>query len=280
MSQQLRSRSLRRTFATPFYFRPDGDGADDGAGKPEGADDGRPDWLPENFADGAALAKSYDESRREMDRMRSQMDDQQKQFAAALEQLEAQQPAPPPTEGLDPVIAQSMAAYDNAIQQGDNAAALAIQIGLNQHLTRQTIDTALEERFKTLDPKLEAQGQADRDIAFEIASERVAKSYGDQWGELQPDVQKWLREHPNWLPSENKPEAFEQVIREAARTVENERLAEQARSAASDRAAKLAAATGDGSGQGRHPIATDAKKAEWEAVKNSDVGSYSGLRGN
>lgn len=246
----------------------------------EGVDDGRPDWLPENFADGAALAKSYDESRREMDRLRSERDEERQQFQAALERLEEVQQARPSiqAEGVDPVIANSMSAYENAMANGDHAAALAIQIGLSQHLTAQTIDKSLDERFKTLDPKLESASQADRDIAFEIASERVAKSYGDQWEALQPDVKKWLREHPAWLPAENKPEAFEQVIREAARTVENEKAAERLKAFEADRAAKLGAQTATGAGSGKHPIVTDEKKAAWDEVKNADTGSYSQTR--
>lgn len=268
------ARSPHRTFATPLFFRPDGDGTDDGV-KPDGTDDGRPDWLPANFTDGAALAKSYDESRKEMDRLRSELETERTQFAAALDKLEEMQPPQPQPQG-DAQTNALLADYERAVSSGDAAAQLAITLALQT----QVMDQRLEERFKTLEPKLEGQSKADRDIAFEIAQDRVATGYGDQWAGLQPDVQKWLHEHSAWLPTTNSPEAFENVIREAAKTVVNEKAAEQLAELQADRAAKLTAQTATGSGSGRHSTIGDEKKQAWDEVKQADVGSYGQMRGS
>jgi hypothetical protein len=183
---------------------------------------------------------------------------------------------PTPPQGPDAQTNALLQDYERAVSSGDAAAQLAITLALQT----QVMDQRLEERFKTLEPKLEGQSKADRDIAFEIAQDRVAKGYGDQWADLQPDVQKWLHEHSAWLPTTNSPEAFENVIREAAKTVVNEKAAEQLAALNADRAAKLTAQTATGSGQGRYPTQTDDKKQAWEEVKNADVGSYGQMRGN
>lgn len=241
----------------------------------EGVDNGRPDWLPENFKTPEDLAKSYDESRREMDKLRSERDEERAQFAAALERIEAATTTQQQREPTgDPQANQLLSAYAQAVEAGDAAAMLSIQLALNQQATAQVID----ERLGKLTPQLESQSKADRDIAFEIASERVAKQYGDQWPDVQPEVQKWLKEHQSWLPTTNSPEAFEQVIREGASIIVNAKAAEQLAAAQQDREAKLTAQTATGGASGKHPIVTDEKKAAWNEVVNADVGSYSQAR--
>lgn len=239
----------------------------------EGVDDGegRPEWLQPNFSSAEDQAKAYSESRKEMDRLRSQLDEERGQFASALERIEAVQTQPAPAAGLDPQTNQLLSQFQQAVDGGDAAAQLAITLGLQQ----QMMDQALDTRFKALEPKMGEQAQADRDIAFQIATDRVEKQYGERWADLKEPVQAWLREHQSWLPTQNSPEAFETVIREAARTIENNNAAEKLAAIESDRAAKISAATSAGSGQGRFPTVTDDKKQAWEEVKGSDVGSYS-----
>lgn len=239
------------------------------------AEQGRPEWLPEQFKSPEDLAKSYDESRREMDRLRSTLDEERAQFTTTLEQMATlqQQPQYQPQPGLDPQTNQLLAQYQAAADSGDAATQLAITLALNQ----QQVQQEMEKRFSQLNPALAEQQQADRNIAFELASERVAKRYGDQWGEISGEVEGWLREHQSWLPVVNDPAAFEQVIQEGAKIVTNNKAAEQLAALEADRAAKLSAQTASGSGQGRYPIATDEKKAEWEAVKAAGGGSYSDI---
>lgn len=239
---------------------------------PEGVDDGsgRPAWLPEQFQTPEALAKSYDESRREMDKLRSERDEERAQFAAALERIEAAQTPPPAAQGDN----QLLNAWNQAVEAGDANAQLAISIQLQQ----QMLTTELDKRFEKLTPQLESQSKADRDIAFEIASERVAKQHGDAWAEIQPEVQAWLKEHQTWLPTTNSPEAFEQVIREGAQIIVNAKAAERLQAAEADRAAKISTQTATGSGSGKFPIVTDEKKQAWAEVQSADVGSYSQAR--
>lgn len=243
-----------------------GEGADTGAG--------RPDWLEERYQSVEDQAKAYGESRKEMDRLRSQMEEERAQWSAALEQISQQQQAPAPQQpGLDPQTNQLLAAYQQAIDSGDAAAQLAIQVALNQQATASLI----EERFKEFTPKIEQQQQADRDIAFQIAQDRVARQYGDKWAELSPEVNKWLHEHASWLPTVNSPEAFEQVIREGAMSIEGAKAAQQLAELEAARNARLSAQTATGGSTTQHPTATDDKKKAWEEVKNAPVVSYSDL---
>jgi len=255
-----------------FEYETTPDGVDPGAGGTgEGAD--RPEWLQEKFKTAEDQAKAYAEAEKRMNQLQAQADDERKQFAAAIEQMEAmtaRQDSPPPA-GVDPQTQQLLAQYNQAFEAGDSAAVLAIQLGLQQ----QMMNEALDARFKDLKPTLDTQSQADRNIAFELAQERVAKTYGDDWETIQPGVQKWLNEHPSVLPVVNDPAQFEAVVREATQIVVNERRAEQFAAFEADRAAKLGAQTAQGSGQGRYPIATDEKKQAWDEVKSADTGSYS-----
>lgn len=227
------------------------------------------DQVPEQFrANPGAVFKSYEESRKEMDRLRSELDDERAQFQAALERIEAAQPQPQAhfEAQSNPMIA----AYQQAVEAGDAQAMLAIQIALSQQATADVLDKKLGE-FK---PQLETQSQADRDIAFTIAQDRVRAEYGDRWAEIAPDVNAWLHEHSAWLPTVNSPDAFAQVIREGAKTVEGAKAQERLAAIEADRAAKLSATTATGGGAARFPTVTDDKKQAWDEIKSAQVGSY------
>lgn len=249
------------------------DGADTG-GTGEGAD--RPAWLPDNFKDAEAFRKSYDEQRKEMDRLRTSSDEERAQFAAALERVnETQQQQFQPQPGMDPQTQADLNAYQAAVESGDAAAQLAITLSLNQRM----LGPMLDARFNELKPTLDTQSHNDRTMAFELAQERVGKQYGDDWKDLQPEVQAWLVEHQSWLPTVNDPNAFEAVIREGAQTVVNAKKAELLAAFESDRAAKLSAQGATGAGQGRYPTTGDDKKQAWDEVVGADVGSYDRMRG-
>lgn len=247
---------------------------------PDGVDDGgtgeRPDYLLEKFKTPEDQARAYVEAEREMARLRTQSEQDREQFASALERIEA---APPqqqfqPPAGLDPQTQADLVAYQNAVESGDAAAQLAITLSLNQRM----LAPMLDERFKALEPTLTTQSQADRNIAFELAQERVGKTFGDDWKELQPEVQAWLNEHQSWLPVENDPSKFEQVIREGAQTIVNAKRAEQLAALEADRTAKLGAQTAAGSGSGRHSTLGDGKKEAWDEIAGADVASYGQMR--
>jgi hypothetical protein len=253
-----------------FENETNGDGADDG-GTGEA-----PDWLLPKFKTPEDQARAYAEAEKEMQKLRAQADQERAQFAEALERIETvQQPAPPQQSGLDPQTQQLLSAYDQAVQAQDSAAMLSIQIALSQQATAQLLD----DRFEKLAPRLDSQSQADRNIAFELGQERVAKQFGDQWDSIQPDVQAWLNEHQAWLPTVNDPAAFEKVVREGADIVLNERRAKELAAFESDRQAKLSTQTAQGSGSGKYPTATDDKKQAWAEVAGADIGSYGQMRG-
>jgi hypothetical protein len=236
----------------------------------------RPDFLLDRFKTPEDQARAYAEAEKEMNRLRAQAEQDRAEFAAALEQMtELQAQQQPQQPGLDPQTNQLLASYQQAVDNGDAAAQLAITMALQQ----QMLDQKLEERFQKLGPQLDDGRQADRDIAFRIAEDRVQRQFTDeQWNEIHPDVQRWLNEHQGYLPQTNDPVAFETVITEAARTVVNEKAAERLAALEADRAAKLAAQSASGTGQGRFPTDTDEKKQEWQAVVDAPVASYSQLR--
>lgn len=248
------------------------DAAGDG-GTGEGAD--RPDFLLDRFKTPEDQARAYAEAEKEMNRLRAQADTDREQFAAALERIEADRPDPAPQQpnGLDAQTNQLLQAYQAAVESGDGAAQLSIQLALNQQATAQLLD----DRLSKLTPQLDTQAQADRNIAFELANERVAKQYGDRWAEIQPEVQAWLKEHQSWLPQENSPDAFTAVIREGAQIVTNAKAAEALAAVEKDRAAKIGAQTAQGSGQGKYPTATPEKQQEWADVVAAQNVSYSDL---
>jgi hypothetical protein len=90
-------------------------------------------------------------------------------------------------------------------------------------------------------------------------------------------VNKWLTEHPAFLPQANTIDAFEPVILEASRAVVNARAAEELGRIEQARAAKLAAQTATGGASSRHPLVTDEKKAAWDEIKGAAVDTYSSI---
>lgn len=254
---------------------------------PEGVDPGgtgdRPDYLLEKFKSPEDQARAYAEAEKEMARLRSQGEEERAQFAAALERIEAATPAPQQQfqaqPGVDPEIAAQLSAYSNAMEAGDTQTAFVIQLALNQRLTQQTVSSALDERFKELKPALDTQSQADRNIAFELGQERVAKQFGEEWNDIQPEVQAWLNEHQAWLPTVNDPAAFEKVVREGAEIVVNAKKAQALAAFEADRQAKLGAQTAAGSGSGRHSTLGDGKKEAWDEIAGATTGSYGQMRG-
>lgn len=237
----------------------------------EAAPPERPEWLPDQFKTGEDLAKSYDESRREMDRLRSELDNERKQFTEALQRLESQPPvqqqAYNPTQ--DPLIAE----YGQAIESGDYARAVMIQAAISQQATAAVLDQKLD----ALKPALTAQDEAQRDVAFRLAEERVAAKFGERWtGELQPQVYQMLRDRPHWVPQAATVDGYASVLEEAASIIESGRIVAEQRAAEADRQAKLAA---QGiTGQGARPqITADEAVAEWEKIKNAPVSSYQNL---
>lgn len=236
----------------------------------------RPDYLLDRFKTEGDQAQAYAESEKEMNRLRAQNDKERAEFASALEQMSAMQAqATPPQQGLDPQTNQLLSQFQYARDNGDVAAELAMTLALQQQMLTQTLD----ERFKTLAPQLDDQRQADRDIAFRIAEDRVQRGFGDeQWAEIQPAVDEWLRSHPAYLPQVNDPVAFETVIREAAQIVVNANATEKLAEIETDRQTKLAQQTATGTGQGRYPTQTDEKAKEWQAVVDAPVSSYSQIR--
>lgn len=237
----------------------------------------RPEWLLEKFGSPEDQARAYAESEKEMQRMRSEMDRQQAQFAEALQNMESlrvpeqdqRQPVYDPQN--DPLLA----SYQQALDMGDARALLAINLELNRQMTQQ----AIQEGMKDLTGRVEKTAETDREVAITLATERVARRHPD-WEEIAPDVGRILQENSEWIPTTSSIEAYEKAIGQAARIVQAERVLAGQQRTEQVRQDKLAS-QGLSGGGGVRIVSPEEAQKEWEAVKNAQLTGYAGiLRGN
>lgn len=235
----------------------------------------RPEWLPEKFKTPEELARSYGEVEKEAGRLRSELGTERSNFAETLARIEAQgqqrQQEPAYNPSTDPMIVQ----YGQALEAGDYAQAMMIQAVVNS----QTVATVIDEKMAALKPALSAQEEANREVAFTMAQNRVSAEYGERWEELQPQVFKMLNDRPHWMPQVPTVEGYASVLKEAAQVVESERIVRENAAAERDRLAKLNAQgiTGNTS---RAPLTGEAAAAAeqtWADVQNAPTGGYGNL---
>ena len=97
-----------------------------------------PDWVEERFRSAEnpveAQARSYAEAQREMNRVRSESERQQREFSEALASLSAQ---PEPQQQYAPQQDPLLQAAQRAYEEGDVTTLLAIQAQISQAATAQ-----------------------------------------------------------------------------------------------------------------------------------------------
>ncbi len=229
----------------------------------------RPEWLPEQFKSPEDLARSYDEMRRETDRVREEAKKDREGFANAIAAMEAQQTQQQPyNPSNDPLINR----WAEALAEGDAQTAFAIQLAVNQQQNEEYVNKKLQE----FQPAITAQEQVQRDTAFTLAQERMERTYGDRWQELQPQVFALLNENQNLMPQVPSVEGYVMAMTERANVIEANRIVSERAAEERDRAAKLAAQGLTGTTSRGGPP-TDAAKAAWKEVQDAPTSSFADL---
>lgn len=238
----------------------------------EGTEAERPEFLLEKFATTEDQAKGYAEAERRMTQLTSELQKKDEEirkrdetFAEAISRFE-NQPQQAYNPSLDPLVQQ----YQQAVDNGDAAAQLAIQVAINQQSTTQIID----QKMDALKPALTAQEEAQREQAFQMAQDRMSNKYGDQWSEdLQNQVFERLRKNPAFLPQVASPDGYTMAMEEQVNVIEGAKARQQLKAYEDDRTAKLQAQGLTGAAS-RSSEPTDAEKAAWDEVKNTKTNSY------
>ncbi len=236
----------------------------------------RPEWLAETFASAEDQAKAYNDAVKEMKRaqsdanqLRQDMDRQAQQFADSLSAFEAQPAQQNWNPGTDPTIA----AYQRALEEGDAASALAIQMQVSDARMAQILD----QRFQQLEERLTPAQHANQEATLLLAEQQVAPDFGDRWPEVAAQINDSVRARLAGIANPSV-EAYAQAIRESAQLAEYDRMKQSEAAAQADRLAKLNAQTLSGS-TARTPTDTDAKKQEWGEVVAADSHSWSKVVG-
>jgi len=231
----------------------------------------RPDWLLDKFSSVEDQARSYAEAERRLVQQQAEIDRQREEFTSALSSLELQRNEQPPQRydpSADPLVQQ----YQMALDNGDAQAMLAIQLELNRQMNAQQYQQIQQD----INPRLARGQDTDREIAITMATERVARNY-DNWDELAPQIGEFLQARPHWIPEDASVDAFERVLVEAANTIEANKWQQARTQEERVRQEKLAAQGLQGTGA--RQMTPEEGAAEWDRIKNIDLGGYSGIIG-
>jgi len=238
-----------------------------------------PDWVAEKFrsADNPIeeQARSYAEAEREMNRLRSEYERQQKEFSEALsslaekEQEQRFQMQPQYAPQTDPLLSAAQRAYE----EGDVTTLLAIQAQISQAATAQILD----QRLGALDERFQQGATQDRELSLRMAEEQVQKLFGEErWSELAPKVQEQLAQRP--LPQTPSVEGYASHILDLARLADYDRLTQANANLERERQAKLSAQTLD-NGAARVQLTARKDEDAWKEIRDADAGDWSQLVG-
>ena len=239
----------------------------------------RPEWLDQRFESVEAQAQSYAEARREMDRMRSQMETERAQYTAALEAIESRAPQPPPqqeiqSQGFDPLAS----AYERAYAEGDTAAMMKISADYASQNTLKAVSQLLDDKLGDLKKPIEENSAATRQSQIMMAEEVVKREISpEKYQELYPKISELVQDHPHFLPASSSVEGYAAAIRDLAKLAEHDTLKRSLAELEQERAEKLQAQTVPGAGV-RSAFTPDQQAQEWERIKNAPNDSYASMR--
>jgi hypothetical protein len=254
----------------------------------QGAEE-RPEWLPEQFQSPEALAESYAQLRPEMDRMRSQFDQERQQFQLLLEQQQEQfqalvaeqqrQPPPPPDNNLgmaNPLVE----AFGRGYEEGDPARMIQAAAQYTQQPLIEAVGRLMDEKLQALNPALQQQQAFQREANLRMAEANYAARIGpEEYRELMPSISNILSQNTNWLPENGTVEGYEIAIDNAAKLAQHDSLVNRMKALEAERAEKLAAQTLSGAGRGS-VYSEDEAEAMRNRIRNADNSSYAQLRAN
>ena len=250
-----------------------GAGGGDSIGAEGAEPGGRPSWLPDNFKTPEDFARSYDEIRREADRQRDLNKQQEAQFAAAVQEITAAQQAP--SQRLDVGSDPRLVAYQDAMDRGDGAAALAITLQLADQIAESKIAASRDN----LSPQVEALARGQRDQQIELAEAQAAqyaRQVGLDYEASRQEVVDVLRElhGPEVLPLTGDIPSYTNAISRAIDVVFARGVIERDQATAQERREKLSSMTSTPGAHGRVATGGPQEQAEWDAIKGAKTGSY------
>jgi hypothetical protein len=238
-----------------------------------------PDFIEDRFrgADNPveAQARSYAEARREMDRIRSESERQQREFSEALSSLsEREQQFQAPQQQYAPQADPLLSAAQRAYEEGDVTTLLAIQAQISQAATAQLLD----QRLGQFQEQFQGVNAHDRELSLRMAEDQVQRVFGpDRWAELAPKVQEGLTSRP--LPDRPSVEGYAAHLLDLARLADYDRVVQQNQALEQERQAKLSAQTLDG-GTARVPLTARKDEDSWNEIRNADSGGWNAIVGN
>ncbi len=241
----------------------------------------RPDWLEERYATAEDQAKAYAEARREMNRLQTEQQQEREAFAQALEAMQSAPPQQFPVQQTpyDPNADPMLQAYEEAKQMGDSRRELAITMALNQQMLNQ----ALDQRFSSLQPSIDAQAKADVDHAIQLAEFRVMQEMDkDQPGEysrVKDQIAHTLNnEYPQLKPQDADVDKWVSALKAAHGLSQREAMAKQLADLQQANQEKQAQMGPPQGAPGRVAMGTPEEKSEWEKIMAADTNSYANMR--
>lgn len=226
----------------------------------EGADnrdEGRPDWLPDNFKSPEDLAKSYQEAQRKITELGQQnkgLEESIAELTTQWDQFVEQQNQPDPND----VRNQLLAMYEND------------PVGTMAQIAQQTAQQVLQQNQQT-----QQQPQQDIGLVASYAADQMANRYQD-WPEYAPAVAELVKSNPLLQSADmTNLQTITQVLEAGYKLAKADAVisgdAAQREAAAAARTAKLAAQTATGA-TGRPDISPDAAQKRWEEIMSANSG--------
>lgn len=226
-------------------------------------EDGRPEWLPENFKSPEDLVGSYKEAQRkitEESTARQNLESAYMELQQQVEDLQAQANTPQ----VNPATAQE-AWYQQFEQDPLQSIYQLANAVADQKLAafQQQVQAPGDQYAQALQENVAAM--ADRDLGNSIPD----------WGEYREKVGQYIQEHPWVIRQEStlSPVELAGQLQEVYKAVKYEDLSQGTQQQAEQLAEmKRQAQTLSGSG-GRPPVSDD-EKAAWEKIRSAGTQSY------
>jgi hypothetical protein len=238
-------------------------------GLDNGADNQRPDWLPDNFDSPEALAKSYVEAQRKITELGNEKRGLEEAFgelSAQVEELTAatqqrQQPQPQYDYSADPYVA----AISQAQMEGDYVRAQQLQ----DQRTAYIVQAAVQQGLQAQQPATQPQGIDSEVVAF-IADQNLARQYAD-WEDVKSEVAQTIQDDPLFNNDAiwSNPQLATSALERAYQMVKGSKyLSGELKTGVDTTAMKIAAQTASGATGRPEPSGPD----RWAEIKNATTG--------
>ena len=235
-----------------------------------GDDDQRPEWLPEKFKSPEDLAKSYTELERKLTEEGENRSNLEAQLGDLYEQFESSQQAAQQAQrpAYDPSTDPTLLAYEQAMENGDYRAALAIQAGLMQTIVQQQTPAQPQENPRDY--------EAWAFVAEQTAIQQVGGA--DEWAQYKDQVLAEAKaENFDNLSAQQAGQRLARIWKMAkADDVLNNQQTVAQQQAEAERQRKLDAQSISGSG-GHPPAPTKDEQTVSSIIKAAKEGTYSAL---